>query len=118
MGDAETDVEEKLIAAYGDELKADVLKVGHHGSATASSPAFLAKVRPWLAYIEVGYLNTFDFPAPSTSINLAAIGATPRLTYITRNEVYTIPAAPPGPGGTPPLPPLPPIPPSPVLPAR
>ncbi len=40
MGDANTDAESR-IANSGTILQADILKVGHHGSATSSSSAFL-----------------------------------------------------------------------------
>ena len=46
MGDAETIVEEQLIEKYGDYLKADVLKAGHHGSYSSSSEEFLNVVNP------------------------------------------------------------------------
>jgi len=65
MGDTEVENEKKLLAANID-LKSDVLKVGHHGSATASSEEFLQKVSPQLAVIEVGAGNKFGHPAPST----------------------------------------------------
>ncbi len=45
-GDIEYQAEEKLIEKYGDKLKADVLKVAHHGSATSSSQRFLNYVQP------------------------------------------------------------------------
>lgn len=75
-GDIESDVEARLISAYGAELQSDVLKVGHHGSNTATSAAFLNMVKPKYAYIEVGANNTFAFPAPVTLSNLQAAGAT------------------------------------------
>ncbi len=75
MGDLQSDMEDKLVATYGSQLQSDVLKVGHHGSNTATSAAFLAMVKPKYAYMEVGKLNTFNFPAPVTVSNLAAAGA-------------------------------------------
>lgn len=51
MGDAEIAVENKLIEKYGDYLKADVLKVGHHGSYTSTSLNFLYKVSPEYALL-------------------------------------------------------------------
>ena len=47
-----------------DGVKADVLKVGHHGSASATSTAFLKKVRPTLAVISVGAYNRYGHPNP------------------------------------------------------
>ena len=44
-GDAETAAEADLVARYGTLLRADVVKVGHHGSRTSSSPALVAAVR-------------------------------------------------------------------------
>lgn len=43
MGDAEVETEERLLAS-GRDLKANILKVGHHGSQTSSSTAFLTEV--------------------------------------------------------------------------
>ena len=55
-GDAQTQSETEMLAKNYN-LKADVLKVGHHGSDTATSPAFLAAVNPKYAVIEVGAGN-------------------------------------------------------------
>jgi len=44
------------------EARADLLKVGHHGSATSSTPEFLSAVRPRYAVISVGAHNPFDYP--------------------------------------------------------
>ena len=52
-GDAESEAEDDMIAA-GLPLRADVLKVGHHGSNGASSSEFIAAVAPRLAVIPVG----------------------------------------------------------------
>jgi competence protein ComEC len=49
-----------------DDLHADVVKVGHHGSRYASTPAFVAAVHARLAVISVGRHNTFGHPAPAT----------------------------------------------------
>ena len=43
-------------------LRADLLLVPHHGSATSSSPAFLDAVAPRLALSSYGYRNRFDLP--------------------------------------------------------
>jgi beta-lactamase superfamily II metal-dependent hydrolase len=48
------------------ELRADVVKVGHHGSRYASTPAFVAAVHARIAIISVGRHNTFGHPAPAT----------------------------------------------------
>lgn len=71
-GDAEREAEEAMIAA-GLPLRADVLKIGHHGSAGASSPAFLAAVAPRIAVIQVGAENTFGHPHPDVLARLAGI---------------------------------------------
>ena len=46
----------------GENVKADVLKIGHHGSDSATSSAFLKKVRPELAVISVGAYNRYGHP--------------------------------------------------------
>jgi competence protein ComEC len=76
MGDAEKGEEERLVASYGAELRADVLKVGHHGSSTSSTAPFLALVHPRIALISVGAGNMYGHPSASTLRSLAAVGAT------------------------------------------
>lgn len=62
-GDAEGDAERAMLSS-GFPLRADVLKVGHHGSNASTSPQFLAAVQPLLAVISVGKDNHFGHPAP------------------------------------------------------
>ncbi|MBT9332478.1 ComEC/Rec2 family competence protein [Paracidobacterium acidisoli] len=59
-GDAEAPSEERMLAEGG--LHSDVLKVGHHGSRTSTTPAFLAAVRPEWAAISVGRRNFYGHP--------------------------------------------------------
>ena len=63
-GDAESEVEEKLLAESGD-ISADVLKIAHHGSSTSTGKAFLDKVDPEAAVISVGK-NNFGHPSDKT----------------------------------------------------
>lgn len=60
-GDAEQE-EEKTILGKGGTLKSDVLKVGHHGSRTSTSPAFLKAVSPKNAFISCGQGNDYGHP--------------------------------------------------------
>lgn len=73
-GDAGFETESRLLRD-GVDLRATVLKVGHHGSAYASGPAFLDAVRPRLAVISVGRHNLFGHPARSTVRALETAGA-------------------------------------------
>jgi competence protein ComEC len=73
MGDAGQNAERRLLAS-GIDLHADVLKVGHHGSAYASTPAFIAAVDPKVALISVGRRNRFGHPAPATIATLVRRG--------------------------------------------
>jgi competence protein ComEC len=75
MGDAGRETEERLLAD-GDDLRAGVLKVGHHGSAYGTTPVFLRAVAPRDAIISVGRNNLFGHPATSTLDSLRADGVT------------------------------------------
>ena len=75
VGDAEREEEAELLSRARPSLRADVLKVGHHGSATSSTPAFLAAVAPSDAIVSVGRRNRFGHPHPLTLGALAASGA-------------------------------------------
>ena len=75
-GDAEELAEGEILNAYSKSaLKADVLKVGHHGSNTASSADFINSVLPKYAVIEVGEGNTYNHPHAEAINNLNAVGA-------------------------------------------
>lgn len=58
MGDAETVVEDEIL----DEVNADVVKVGHHGSDTSSSEEFVKSVNAKYAVIMSGFDNQYDLP--------------------------------------------------------
>lgn len=71
-GDAEADAEARLLAR-GAPVRADLLKVGHHGSRTSTSRAFVAAVRPVAAVISRGARNRFGHPHPETKASLAGL---------------------------------------------
>ena len=64
MGDASKQIEKQLMATY--DLKADVIKVGHHGSNTSSDPDFLDSLDCKIALISAGYKNKYDHPRLET----------------------------------------------------
>ena len=65
MGDAEKTVEEQLLRS-GAALKADVIKLGHHGSRSSSSEAFIRKVDPTFAIMTCGAGNRYGHPHRET----------------------------------------------------
>jgi competence protein ComEC len=75
VGDAEAAEEDWLLAQGPELLRADVLKVGHHGSATSSSDAFLDAVHPRLALVSVGAGNTYGHPSAEVLRALSARSA-------------------------------------------
>jgi competence protein ComEC len=64
-GDAQKDVE-KEITDSNEDINADVLKVGHHGSSTSTSKNFLNKVNPSIAVISLGKDNVYNHPNENT----------------------------------------------------
>lgn len=71
-GDAEQE-EELEILLSGQDVAGDVLKVGHHGSRTATSPAFFQAVNPTVAVISVGEGNTYEHPHAETMEKLQGL---------------------------------------------
>ena len=65
-GDAEQEAESLMLKRFEAELRSNVLKAGHHGSRTSSSPAFLKAVNPADVVISVGANNEYHHPHPST----------------------------------------------------
>lgn len=72
MGDAES-VSEKEMMNGDISLKADVLKVGHHGGETSTSSSFLKKVTPSYGVITVGKDNSYNHPNKETLKRLGKI---------------------------------------------
>ena len=72
VGDAEHAEEAKLLALRPAEIRADLLKIGHHGSRTSTGPDFLSAVAPSLAVVSAGARNRFGHPHPNTLATLDA----------------------------------------------
>lgn len=64
LGDIYKNIEERLISEYN--IKADVVKLAHHGSKTSSSELFLSKLKPKEAIISSGLNNRFKHPSKET----------------------------------------------------
>lgn len=97
-GDAEEAVEKEFLAAYDEEnydVQVDVLKVGHHGSRSSSSQAFLSRLKPEYAVISCGKDNKYAHPHQETLDNLTVnavdwSGATVFRTDLHGNIVVTV----------------------------
>jgi competence protein ComEC len=74
-GDAGEPAEGRLRRRLGDSaLDVDLLKVGHHGSPSATGPGFLAATSPRLALLSVGRRNAYGHPSPAVLDRLARAG--------------------------------------------
>lgn len=96
-GDIEQRAEAQLLATRAQDLRADLLKVAHHGSATSSAPAFVQAVEPTVAFISSGVRNRFGHPRPDTLETLDAQRvATLRtdrqgaLSWVTDGQTYAV----------------------------
>lgn len=72
-GDAEEESEAEMLEA-GEDLRADVLKCGHHGSSDATTAPFLKAVNPSYAVISCGSGNDYGHPHRETLQKLGALG--------------------------------------------
>ncbi len=83
-GDAEEEAEEAVLSYYGkNDLSADLLKVGHHGSRTSTSNDFFKAVSPNVAIISCGTGNSYGHPHIETIEKLGA-----RVNFIYRTDVH------------------------------
>jgi competence protein ComEC len=77
-GDVQEEIDPQLlgegITGHG-QPRVDLLKVAHHGSATASSQGFLDAIQPRVAFVSAGLGNPYGHPAPSTIERLRGVGA-------------------------------------------
>ena len=64
-GDAQKEVEKEILA-NNEDISADILKVGHHGSSTYTTKDFLNKVNPSIGVISLGKDNTYNHPNDGT----------------------------------------------------
>lgn len=72
-GDLDQHGERQVIQSFPD-LKVDVLKLGHHGSRTASGTVFLRTVRPTLGIVSAGRFNRYGHPHTATIQRLKSLG--------------------------------------------
>ncbi|EGT3617385.1 MBL fold metallo-hydrolase [Clostridium perfringens] len=79
-GDAETLVEQEVLNEHKD-LKADVLKLGHHGSHSSTSEPFLKAVNPSIAIVSCGKDNKYGHPHKETMSSLKKAGVTVYETF-------------------------------------
>jgi competence protein ComEC len=84
MGDLESK-QEKILLGLEPLLVASALQIGHHGSQTSSSWAFLAQVQPKMAFISAGRNNSYGHPHPETLAKLRLI--MPDTTQIFRSDM-------------------------------
>lgn len=75
MGDAEEPEEASILSASHTDLHADVIKLGHHGSNTASSEEWIKSVNPSAAVVSCSLGNSFGHPHPSV------------LNYLRKNNI-------------------------------
>lgn|GEM_PF-380990 len=90
-GDVEVAAQGDLLSTSGDQLRAELLTVPHHGAAT-TDPAFLAAVAPRVGLIGVGADNPYGHPHPDIVAVLEHIGAEVRRTDLEGTVRVTVPA--------------------------
>jgi competence protein ComEC len=86
-GDIEQPAEDELVRS-GVDLRANVVKVPHHGSRTSSTTAFVDAVRPTFAVLSVGERSRFGHPGPEVVQRYIARGA--RVFQTGRNGTITV----------------------------
>ncbi len=80
---------EKRLLEWGD-IKADILKVSHHGAADATSGEFLDKVSPEIAVISVDRNNKYGYPSEAVLNRIKRSGARIYRTDLSGNIMIEI----------------------------
>ena len=88
-GDLNYSIESAISENAGNFLKADILKVSHHGSKNASSPVFLVNALPMISVISSGINNRFEHPSPFTLTRLEVLHSDIHRTDLEGAIIYT-----------------------------
>jgi competence protein ComEC len=95
MGDAGVEAEEDMLKDNCD-VKSDILKVGHHGSHTASSQGFINACKPSIAIVSVGRDNSYGLPDEEPLARIQAVASLYRtdengtITVTTDGKNYSV----------------------------
>ncbi len=96
-GDAPAEIENYLVDVYGDELRSDVLKLGHHGSKTSTSDLFLDAVKPQYAVVSAGIGNRYGHPHQEVMQRVFArtiqsfhTGTDDRVTFVSDGQTVVV----------------------------
>ena len=73
-GDASQGIENYLVTVEREQLRSDVLKIGHHGSKTSTSNFFLSAVLPSIGVVSAGEDNSYGHPHAEVLNTLAGAG--------------------------------------------
>ena len=87
-GDSPISIERYLVGRYGADLASNVLKLGHHGSDTSTSPEFLGVVSPEYGVVSAGCDNPYGHPHQSVTERLAQFDVTVFMTCDTGDIVF------------------------------
>lgn len=87
MGDAPIEIENKIIKD-NPNLKANVIKLGHHGSNTSSSYDFFKNINPDLAIISCGYKNIYNHPSKEVISRLEKLDINYERTDLNGSIIY------------------------------
>lgn len=95
-GDSPKRIEEYLVSLDGEQLRSDVLKVGHHGSKTSSSELFIGYVNPEYGVLSRGCGNRYGHPHQEVldtlkqfEVEVVDTCTDGRVTFVTNGETLT-----------------------------
>ncbi len=88
-GDAEVSQERQIADRYGDFLKSDLYKVGHHSSNTSSTKYFMQYVNPDISVASLAFRNQFGHPGQDAVTRLYRFSETQKFTSLSGAVQYT-----------------------------